>query len=491
MTGWGSTPGTRASSAWRGWAGRAPPDARVAFPHERALSLAARASLPFGPPVLYSMGPSAGAPPTARWVRDGGSAVDAAGGGKRARPRDYGSRCRRPEAVLRREPQPGGRPCDPLDSEESLFAQYMTLEVFPKAVFAFSGFHASSGQQTFGPAPQHKADLALVLREPNPSYSTEERELVGAADYEAKPERTRLAYFNYHGRYRHFAGKHDPCCPRVSEDCAADCHSGEALEADRVKVGLAEALSAVDPNLRVTYETVTSCQLFCRGSDFPRAGFWNPDAADGDVREDARFGSVRELLRLRHPGDSLLGLRIRQVSQAQLVNLIMREGSNFDGSTSLGGFVTLVSGEESSQLPARERLFGFCFQRSKVSESELGPWSRRAVEMLAAQKTGRPAGDPSNDAEAARVTKRLLAEPITLSRRSFAGRSTETLTLDLFRWLVRERGLRDVEIRHFVFQRERRWLTGYLTGLLQARHDLRGREDSVLKRSLLKLVLVR
>lgn len=59
-----------------------------------------------------------------------------------------------------------------------------------------------------------------------------------------------------------------------------------------------------------------------------------------------------------------------------------------------------------------------------------------------------------------------------------------------FRWLVAERGLEEIEIKHFIFFSEKKWLSGFFTNLLQARHRLRSDPNSGLRRNQLKLIVV-
>ena len=422
---------------------------------------------------------------------------------RRRRPRerrgeDYGGRCVDPSAVLSRgqlfraekrgikSERPRLAPVDYMSVEESAFAQYMALAVFPEATFVYSAFHSSCGQLTFGSSHRMKADLTLVC---------------GGSGGVAK---VTVVVCNFHGRYYHNGACHYEDCPLFSEASTLEPAEERLLDYQRssakterddsAKTGLAVALSSVDPNLRVVYMTVTSCDLFCRKGNFLRPSTirsrvfgYEEDGLRLDSDLDG-FSGLREMLATRFSRESVLGFPTSSLTVGDLMNRIMYSGNCHDNTTHMGGFVVITGGEERVKSD-REKAFGFCFQRSKVRRDELGPWTLRCAEMLASQKLGLPPGDAKVVKARNKILDDLLKEPLTLARRSFGG-STECLSLDFFRWLVRERGLEGIELKHYIHMSEKNWLSEFFTGLLQARHDLKKRPDSALRRDQLKLIVV-
>ena len=373
----------------------------------------------------------------------------------------YRDRLRHPDDVLRRD-LPAylaeGCPADPMGTQEAVFAQYWALSVFPESKFAFSAFHAGPGQYAFGAAPQCKADV-----------------MVASDDGRG---RRRLSFANYHGIRYHFDGLHSAGCPArpAFEHChdGPDGRPGELSRTtafdDELKRGLAEALSAVDPDsLVVTYDAVTECDLFHRGGDFARPSTWNAEADDSACDGHS---SLRDFMGSRHGDDFLSGSRDTAMTQAELMDRIMSRDDNRRG-PGMGGFVVIDGGAE-SDTGTHVDSQGFCFQRSRLDpETDVGPFTRFSARSLAALRGG---VDPS-DAEAVdraidEMLAEMLSEPVTMARRSF-GRSTETLGLDFFRMLVREKGLTDVVITHYLFYEERHYLRPFFTALLQMRHDVK------------------
>ena len=128
---------------------------------------------------------------------------------------------------LTRDPGPrGARGQNAMNSQESLFAQYASLDLFPNALRVCSAFHAGPGQQTFGASHRQKADALLV--DPSPDgYVT-------------------LRYLNLHGLYYHAAEDgvllHMPGCPRDAEAKTSWKYRGQAE--DDLKSRLADCMTA-------------------------------------------------------------------------------------------------------------------------------------------------------------------------------------------------------------------------------------------------------
>jgi hypothetical protein len=293
---------------------------------------------------------------------------------------------------------------------------------------------------------------------------------------------------------------------------------------DALRLAYAEALTAVDPGaLAVSYQVVHECQLL-HGETAPDPGLWNPTTAADRGDRHARHKTVRDLLETEHPVDSCLGAgRLKRfATQEQFVERVLAEGFSSEqdgGGDALGGFVTLTGGRETREgdgvLPGS---FAFCHQRCPVPRRQLGEFASlqaredvRHGRCVGSHRRRRDDDDDDDDEDderpradnkrARREEERLerageaeldaLADGAaegTMTRTSFHERG-ETLTLDYFRFLVRERGLAGYRIRHYVFYRHKPYLTPFVVDMLQRRHDLRGDPGSGLMRNLLKLVL--
>ena len=244
-------------------------------------------------------------------------------------------------------------------------------------------------------------------------------------------------------------------------------------DSDGIKRCYAEALTAVDPNnLCFSYDVVHECDLF-HGGSVPDPKRWG---GEGNKAIGGYPGSLRSFLRRFYKEDSVLGLGTTRLSQEQLVKKIVENPPNSDGENDFGGFVVLTGGKETRTGDILEGQFGFCHQRTTLSPAQLGPFTRwQATELY------------GSDAAAAKKLKTLCGQPGTLSRTSFHA-GGETLSLEYFRWLIRERGLEGYKIRHFIFYRHKKYLSKYLRWLLQRRYDLRKEKNSDLMRNLLKLL---
>ena len=89
---------------------------------------------------------------------------------------------------------------------------------------------------------------------------------------------------------------------------------------------------------------------------------------------------------------------------------------------------------------------------------------------------------------AEKYLKRMAAQVGTLSRTHYH-ENGETVSTELFKFLVQERGLTGYRIRHFVFFRSGLHLSPYITDKLQLRYDLRGEPNMQLLRELLKMLI--
>jgi hypothetical protein len=415
------------------------------------------------------------------------------------------------------------------DSGESLFVQYLALACFPEADYVCSDFHAGQGQVTFGLDRRERADCLVSV----PAAGAAARELRffnyhglayhgdglhlsdcprrdgGQVDEEEEDDddddkadsvdwvrnlrlqrRRRRRRQQLRRRRRsgpEVVGRHDgPSRVNVVvDDSDDDGDDDDDRSRDALKADYAQALTRVDPTrLAVRYGVVHECDLLHRRSPLSpetiRAG------GDGAGRGVAGAGGaggqkigLARLLRRNHAGDAVLGCPLpSRLTQAQLVERILRGGFNVDGSD-FGGFVTVTGGRETrvgdGVLPGQ---FGFCHQR--CAPAVFGGTAGEFTEMQAELQEGSP--------QAGRIAlTKLLANEGTMSRTSVHG-GGETYALDYFRFLYLERGFRDFTVAHLVFYRHKPFLTEFLRHLLQLRHDLRRRGGS--KNSLDKLKLV-
>jgi hypothetical protein len=137
-----------------------------------------------------------------------------------------------------------------MDSMESIFCQYLSIVIFPDALYIFDGFHAGPGQICFGSDYRRKADACVVT------------------------ERGKLQYFNFHDNASHpfkiddkFTYlSHSPQCPKriIPVDLEErDDNKINDKDEDDIKIAYADCLTKVDPdNLSITYNTVRECDFF-------------------------------------------------------------------------------------------------------------------------------------------------------------------------------------------------------------------------------------
>lgn len=329
-----------------------------------------------------------------------------------------------------------------MDSQESLFVQWLAAEKHPEAGYVMSGFHAGPGRQTFGRNWRAKADCALSYAEGNSSV---------------------LHFYNFHGIYYHNFGRHRPGCETGGG--AENEHLTLTERDDIEKSDYASAMSAAAEKaglkLRFRYSSVYECELFHKNSFTTSRG-------------ESVYKNVRDLLISEH--DAVVGLGSDRFTQEALLQKILESGDNGAGND-FGGFVVVCGGRETREDQASKSM-AFCHQRCSVTPAELGRFTRyQALERFGGRKK-----------EAEEFVSRMSARKQTLTKRSFH-RGGETVGLDYFRFLLRERGLAEFEIRHLLFYKHKRYLSPFIDSFLQRRHDLRADPNSGLERNLLKLVL--
>jgi hypothetical protein len=269
----------------------------------------------------------------------------------------------------------------------------------------------------------------------------------------------------YHNR-----GLHLPSCEKFGSGTSTrdpEISPWEEETDDAQKKRYAQALTTAAESLfppsklKVRYSSVYECEFMHRKKVLCRLG-----------RE---YKTPRKLLLEKHPRDCVLGTGARKsFTQEKLVALIMGLKDEED----FGGFLLVRGGEETRAddglLPGS---MGFCHQRCSSASEELGPFTK----FQASEKFNGSA------AQARKFLADQADREQTLTKTSFHG-GGELLGLKYFRFLIRERGLENFAIDHFLFYREKSFLSPFFGGFLQKRHELRSKENSVLERNTLKLV---
>jgi hypothetical protein len=259
----------------------------------------------------------------------------------------------------------------------------------------------------------------------------------------------------------------------------------------QLKVDYAAALSAVAPDdLVITFDRVHECELMHQPTP-PDPGNWNKNTSGGKrVRVPSKHDSwsqyktVREYLVKVHAEDVVLGIKEKYFTQKQLVDKILESGYNSEQGNEWSGFVCITGGKETRDdddlLPGS---FGFCHQRTGLSEDQIGSFTKYQAQLMQRQQ------HDDNPEAALKALKALAAQPRTVVKTSFSEQG-EVLTLDYFRFLLQERHLSGFRIRHFVFYRSKKYCSPYVIGMIQRRHDLKFLPgNSVLLSTLLKVVI--
>lgn len=337
------------------------------------------------------------------------------------------------EEVLKRDEKV--EDCFPnmMDCQESLFAQIMALDVFPDCHFVFSGFHAGMGRTSFGSNCRMKADLMLCREEEG---------------------RNVLDFYNYHGIQFHNENLHLENCPKRADGSPFMSGNTKTRESDEEKTNyaasLTEAARLAGVNLVVKYSFVYECDFLHSGPTVCR-------------KSGLAHVSPRRLLLEEYREDCVVGFgNLKKFTKDWLLNKILKNDPNSGGSNDFGGFVVVRGGRESKKddglLP---QMMGFCHQRCGVNNVELGAYT----EYQALKKFG---GDYE---KACLFWEAQTEKEQTLTKRSFHD-GGECLTFEYLKFLVERRGLRDFKIAHVLLYRHKMYLTEWIRGFLQSRHEL-------------------
>lgn len=145
----------------------------------------------------------------------------------------------------------------------------------------------------------------------------------------------------------------------------------------------------------------------------------------------------------------------------------MASPDNADGG-SLGGFLLLRGGRLADSTSPADVNMGYCITRLPTPLDQVG----RFTTWQSASMT------EGNKDAAQQLLLRYCANELTVARRSFPD-SGELVGADQFRFLVREKGLHDYKIQHYIFYRHAHFLSDFFAGLAQRRHDLVRNPDAV------------
>ena len=262
---------------------------------------------------------------------------------------------------------------------------------------------------------------------------------------------TVLYYVNYHGMHYHYTGHH-PDCRLRSEGQVAYQLDAETKRLDEFREGLALWMSDLEPeNLLVRYRTLTACQLFHLDRELNIEEYVEKSLGKYSCLPRA-YSLWRKSWHVDH-----------------LVSLIL-EGE-------VTGFVTLTGGtEDEAKGSVLERNFGFCVQKRRPSVCDLSDFTLRQI--VAREKIE----------DAPRLKAFLEKSPErTLAARSFSVETAETISTTYFCWLVKERGLRDYKITHFIHYKFSDYSKDFLEPILERRHRYK-REGMTVGAETLKLV---
>ena len=277
----------------------------------------------------------------------------------------------------------------------------------------------------------------------------------------------------------------------------------EEARMHRLRREYANAMSGVRPrHLKITYDSIHECTFF-HDHENAEASFGMKRrlaAINSESKTYLRHGNTTEEEEMTWRAQEMLqatwdpkswlerfycedfvgGFDRRNFTQTELVDTIMKEGSNFVHGNEFGGVVCISGGREGHDRDVgMEGSFGFCTQRTKLETSDLGPFTRYQARLYCG-------GDKKKSMN---YLDRLVDKEMTISRHSFHEKG-ETISLDMMRFLIARRRFSGFKILHVVLYRNKKFLSPFLDKLLQYRHELKRLGKGLeLKSNLAKLLL--
>ena len=404
------------------------------------------------------------------------------------------------DALLVRDDGP--KPWKGTNSEESVFTQFICNHAMPDSTACFSAFHAGPGQQTLGSNFRKKVDVTLSV-----PWKRDD----GALG-------VRLAHIDFDGRIFHSDSLHLESCPqRAIEEERMSATNSWGLWRNRMAGGgsirgyreamwleikereqrerLADALTAAAAQaglvIRVSYNVIHSCQLFCNNLptfdastvlDHPAA---RPIPLDKNVRrKKQKYRDLRKLLIDLYPDKVVLGNDAKSYTQESLIQTMFDRGLNCQGSR-FGGFVLIKGGQQGGSDNIHDTM-GYLLQRRRTAQHEVSSFTKMQILKMCN-------GDKE---EAAVRLAKYCANEQTVCRRSFHDQG-QLIGLDLLQFRSRKNSSIRCTIQHFVFFTHASFFTDFMKNLLQKRHDIQRGEaegselfSTTIKLSMNRLVFV-
>ena len=206
-------------------------------------------------------------------------------------------------------------------------------------------------------------------------------------------------------------------------------------------------MSKAMPEMNIEYEVVSECRFKCQ-----------------NVLPCGRGVDARTVLKKWHKEDCVFKpdwLMGRDIISAE--ELAQRLESDDSEEELAASFVVIRAGARETADDIVSKITGFCLQRSTPKPEELGPVALDTVKASLAE-----AG--SNACPQEYLKKRCENGPFTMVRKSF--HRDICISVSNLRWLQKYRGLANVEILHYIHFECRKYISEFVLGLLQDRHDL-------------------
>ena len=323
-----------------------------------------------------------------------------------------------------------------MDSPESLWVQYLALQEYPDAMRLFSHWTVGPGQISAGYERRRRLDC-LVVERPGTFVMSNFHE---DSHYRGHKDNCRL----------NEAVNFDPVGTRRNSDSELSSEEEEEVEEGgnrgvfRLTEKTAEGNSILRDYAEIMNEAVRKARLADQA--YPRLEFkvrldYECDFLHGKTFETSEGKKVRlkKWLKKKFP-DSHVGFKMNPLTEKELLRRLLT-------SPSLGGFVVIKGGREKRE-DTTSSLMGFCLTKHQTKDvSELGKFALR----LACQAGDLDPDKPSDRRKARqRLERACRTRRLTMCNKSFGDETHSTLSLQQLRFLVRERGLRDFSLVHYL-----------------------------------------
>lgn len=336
--------------------------------------------------------------------------------------------------------------------QEASYVQHKCLTA-PAGARAVSAFTSGPRQVQLGPGRSRRADLALIVPRGEGAATVEYSNMHGfyhttgfdsedGAASRSGPIRRKPGHSAHLAWCRRYAAEEEAGAPPVAAELNADTKF-----LDDFNAGYVAALSAVDPaRFTATYESVSSCALFCgNGGCDPRTFL---RAHEDAVLPPTELGIP--------PGDS--------VPASDMLAAVLRAVPHVDG------VVTLEGGKQRDAGRTSSLLLGFIPQKLAATPEQLGEGAR----VLSAAMCG--GDEQAGEAYLNKVCRER--PPVTVAAKK--NYSSTTISLQLLAYLVREKGFHAFRIRHLLVYAAKNFLgADVVRNLLQWRWNQK-REGNLL-----------